>query len=88
MDEGWMINDVVNFQEIDHIGARGTVIYHFELARRDETVTRIAKVRMECAPHRTGHEVHRAVGITVYGESNVFAGGPANHRGKPVIELL
>jgi len=38
MDEGWIINDVVNFQEIEHIGARGTVIYHFELVRRDETV--------------------------------------------------
>jgi len=38
MDEGWIINDVVNVQEVEHIGARGTVIYHFELVRRDETV--------------------------------------------------
>ncbi|MBI1281751.1 MAG: hypothetical protein GC179_26735 [Anaerolineaceae bacterium] len=40
LDEGWAINDVVGFQEIHHMGARGTVIYHFELTRReDEAVT-------------------------------------------------
>jgi len=40
LDEGWTINDVVNFQEIHHMGARGTVIYHFELTRgKDEAVT-------------------------------------------------
>ncbi len=33
-----MISDIVVIQQIDHIGARGTVIYHFELVRRDETV--------------------------------------------------
>ncbi len=40
LDEGWTINDVVGFQEIHHMGARGTVIYHFELVRGEaEAVT-------------------------------------------------
>ena len=39
LDEGWSFNDVVGFQEIHHMGARGTVIYHFELTRDEETVT-------------------------------------------------
>ncbi len=40
LDEGWTIKDVVGFQEIHHMGARGTVIYHFELTRgSDEAVT-------------------------------------------------
>ena len=39
LDEGWSINDIVSFQEVHHTGARGTVIYHFDLTRNDETVT-------------------------------------------------
>jgi hypothetical protein len=40
LDEGWTINDVVGFQEINHMGSRGTVIYHFELTRGEaEAVT-------------------------------------------------
>lgn len=39
LDEGWMISDIVGFQEVSHMGARGTVVYHFELTRKDQTVT-------------------------------------------------
>ncbi len=39
LDEGWIINDVVGFQEVHHMGARGTVIFHFELKRNNEAVT-------------------------------------------------
>ncbi len=40
LDEGWTINDVVGFQEIHHMGARGTIIFHFELTRgENEAVT-------------------------------------------------
>jgi hypothetical protein len=39
LDEGWIIKEIVGLQEVNHIGARGTVVYHFELSRKDETVT-------------------------------------------------
>lgn len=40
LEEGWIVNDIVGFQEIHHMGARGTAIYHFELTRGEgEAVT-------------------------------------------------
>lgn len=39
LDEGWNISNVVSFQEIQHMGARGTIVYHFDLTRNDEAVT-------------------------------------------------
>lgn len=40
LEEGWHINDIVSYKEIRHTGARGTVIYYFDLTRgKDEAVT-------------------------------------------------
>lgn len=40
LEEGWTINEVVGFEEIHHMGARGTVIFYFELIRGEtERVT-------------------------------------------------
>ncbi|MBN8621384.1 MAG: hypothetical protein J0L63_20890, partial [Anaerolineae bacterium] len=39
LDEGWQIEDVVGYEEYEHIGARGTCVYYFELKRGDEQMT-------------------------------------------------
>jgi hypothetical protein len=40
LDEGWTIKDIVGIEEIEHVGARGTIVYYFELTRgADEVVT-------------------------------------------------